>query len=139
MLFRSPPELRQQLERIAQLVEAFNMPLLAMDGYEADDVIGTVAPQAEAQNIDVRIVTGDRDILQLLTEHVTVQLPRKGEADVVYDVAKFREEYQLEPWQLVEWKGLVGDTSDNIPGVKGIGDKTATKLLQDYEIGRAHV
>ncbi|MBA3874841.1 MAG: DNA polymerase I, partial [Anaerolineae bacterium] len=130
---KMPPELRLQLERIAQLVEAFNMPLLAMEGYEADDVIGTVAPQAEAHNVDIRIVTGDRDILQLLTEHVTVQLPRKGEADAVYDVARFREEYQLEPWQLVEWKGLVGDTSDNIPGVKGIGDKTATKLLQDYE------
>ncbi len=130
---KMPGELRQQLERIAQLVEAFNMPLLAMDGYEADDVIGTIAPQAEAQGVDVRIVTGDRDILQLLTEHVTVQLPKKGEADVVFDVAKFREEYQLEPWQLVEWKGLVGDTSDNIPGVKGIGDKTATKLLQDYQ------
>ncbi len=130
---KMPGELRQQLERIAQLVEAFNMPLLAMDGYEADDVIGTIAPQAEAQGADVRIVTGDRDILQLLNEHVTVQLPKKGEADVVFDVAKFREEYQLEPWQLVEWKGLVGDTSDNIPGVKGIGDKTATKLLQEYQ------
>jgi DNA polymerase-1 len=126
-------ELRQQLERISQLVEAFNMPLLAMEGYEADDVIGTVAPQAEAQGVDVRIVTGDRDILQLLTDHVTVQLPRKQQADIVFDVAMFREEYQLEPWQLVEWKGLVGDTSDNIPGVKGIGDKTATKLLQDYQ------
>lgn len=130
---KMPDELRTQMERIKQLVEAFNMPLLAMDGYEADDVIGTIAPQAEAQGVNVRIVTGDRDILQLLTEHITVQLPRKGEADVVFDVAKFHEEYQLEPWQLVEWKGLVGDTSDNIPGVKGIGDKTATKLLQDYQ------
>ncbi len=130
---KMPVELRTQMERITQLVEAFNMPLLAMEGYEADDVIGTIAPQAEAQNVDIRIVTGDRDILQLLTEHVSVQLPRKGEADVVYDVAKFREEYELEPWQLVEWKGLVGDTSDNIPGVKGIGNKTATKLLQDYQ------
>ncbi|MBI1278163.1 MAG: DNA polymerase I [Anaerolineaceae bacterium] len=130
---KMPGELRQQLERISQLVEAFNMPLLAMDGFEADDVIGTIAPQAEALGIDVRIVTGDRDILQLLTDHVTVQLPKKGEADMVFDVEKFREDYQLEPWQLVEWKGLVGDTSDNIPGVKGIGDKTATKLLQDYQ------
>jgi len=130
---KMPGELLTQIDRIAQLVEAFNMPLLAMDGYEADDVIGSVAPQAEAQGVDIRVVTGDRDILQLLTDHVTVQLPRKGEADVVFDVAKFREEYQLEPWQLVEWKGLVGDTSDNIPGVKGIGDKGATKLLQQYQ------
>ncbi|MEZ4671499.1 MAG: DNA polymerase I [Anaerolineae bacterium] len=130
---KMPGELRTQIERIEQLVEAFNMPRLAMDGYEADDVIGTIAPQAEAKGVNVRIVTGDRDILQLLTEHITVQLPRRGEADVVFDVAAFREEYGLEPWQLVEWKGLVGDTSDNIPGVKGIGDKTATKLLQEYE------
>lgn len=129
---KMPGELRTQMDRIAQLVEAFNMPLLAMDGYEADDVIGTIAPQAEAQDLDIRIVTGDRDILQLLTDHVTVQLPKKGEPDIVFDVAKFREEYGLEPWQLVELKGLVGDTSDNIPGVKGIGDKTATKLLQEY-------
>ncbi len=130
---KMPGELRTQIDRIAQLVEVFNMPLLAMDGYEADDVIGSVAPQAEAQGVDIRVVTGDRDILQLLTDHVTVQLPRKGEPDVIFDVAKFREEYQLEPWQLVEWKGLVGDTSDNIPGVKGIGDKGATKLLQQYQ------
>lgn len=130
---KMPGELRVQLDRIEQLVAAFNMPLLAMEGFEADDVIGTVAPQAEAKGANIRIVTGDRDILQLLTEHITVQLPRKGEADVVFDVAKFREEYGLEPWQLVEWKGLVGDNSDNIPGVKGIGDKTATKLLQEYK------
>src|SRR6266496_2793923 len=70
---KMPIELHQQLERITQLVEAFNMPLLAMDGYEADDVIGTIVPQAEAEGVDVRIVTGDRDILQLLTEHTTVQ------------------------------------------------------------------
>lgn len=130
---KMPGELLTQIDRIKQLVEAFNMPRLEMDGYEADDVIGSIAPQAEAQGVDMRVVTGDRDILQLLSEHVTVQLPRKGEADVVYDVAKFREEYGLEPWQLVEWKGLVGDTSDNIPGVKGIGDKGATKLLQQYQ------
>lgn len=130
---KMPGELQSQMERIFQLVEAFNMPQLAVEGYEADDVIGTIAPQAEAAGVNVRIVTGDRDILQLLTDHVSVQLPRKGEADVVFDVAKFSEEYGLEPWQLVELKGLVGDTSDNIPGVKGIGDKTATKLLQEYQ------
>lgn len=130
---KMPGELQTQMERIFQLVEAFNMPQLAVEGYEADDVIGTIAPQAEVAGVDVRIVTGDRDILQLLTDHVSVQLPRKGEADVVFDVAKFREEYGLEPWQLIELKGLVGDTSDNIPGVKGIGEKTATKLLQEYQ------
>ncbi len=95
-------------------------------------MIGSVVGQAEAQGADIRVVTGDRDILQLLSEHVTVQIPRRNEADVVYDVAMFMEEYGLEPWQLVDWKGLVGDTSDNIPGVRGIGSKTATKLLQEY-------
>jgi DNA polymerase-1 len=131
---KMPGELATQLERIQQLVEAFNMPILALEGYEADDVIGTIVKQAEAQDVNIRIVTGDRDILQLLTEHVTVQIPKKGEADVVFDLAKFHEEYEgLEPWQLVELKALMGDTSDNIPGVKGVGDKTATTLLQTYQ------
>jgi DNA polymerase I len=129
---KMPSELVTQMKRINELVEAFNMPILAKKGYEADDVIGTVVPQAEAQGVQIRIVTGDRDILQLLTEHTTVQLPRKGEADVVFDVPKFKEEYGLEPWQLVELKALIGDTSDNIPGVKGVGEKTATKYLQQY-------
>lgn len=130
---KMPAELSSQLDRIVELVQAFNMPVLSKEGYEADDVIGTVVGSIEAQGVDVRIVTGDRDILQLLTDHITVQLPRRNEADIVFDMAMFREEYGLEPWQLVDWKGLVGDTSDNIPGVKGIGDKTATKLLQDYQ------
>ena len=130
---KMPSELRSQLDWIVRLVEAFNMPTLMMEDCEADDMIGSVVGQAEEQGVDVRIVTGDRDILQLLSDHITVQLPRRNEADVVFDVAKFREEYGLEPWQLVDWKGLVGDTSDNIPGVRGIGDKTATKLLQDYQ------
>jgi DNA polymerase-1 len=128
-----PDDLRPQLDRIQTLVAAFNMPILALDGYEADDVIGTTAPQAEAQGVDVQIVTGDRDLLQLLTDSIHVQLPRRNENDVVYDVALFREEYGLEPLQLIELKALVGDTSDNIPGVKGVGDKTATTLLQQYQ------
>jgi DNA polymerase I len=129
---KMPDELRVQLDRIAQVVQAFNMPVLQLEGYEADDVIGTVALQAEAQGVDIRIVTGDRDILQLLTEHVSVQLPRRNEADVVYNVALFKEEWGIDPLQLIDWKGLVGDTSDNIPGVRGIGEKTATKLLQEF-------
>ncbi len=127
---KMPGELVTQMQRITQLVEAFNMPLLALEGYEADDVIGSVI--AQAPDVNIRIVTGDRDILQLLSEQVTVQLPRKGEADVVFDVEKFRAEYELEPWQLVELKGLAGDSSDNIPGVRGIGEKTATDLLKKY-------
>lgn len=130
---KMPDDLVIQIERIYQVVAAFNMPIMALDGYEADDVIGTVVKQAEEMGLNTRIITGDRDILQLLTPHVTVQLPKRGEQDVVFDVDMFRQEYELEPWQLVELKGLMGDNSDNIPGVKGIGQKTATALLKQYQ------
>ncbi len=131
---KMPDDLRIQLDRIRELVTAFNIPILELDGYEADDVIGSVAPQAEAQGVDVRIITGDRDMLQLLSEHTTVQLPakRQGNGPELWDVTRFRAEYGLEPAQLVELKGLMGDTSDNIPGVKGVGEKTATKLISEY-------
>lgn len=135
---KMPDELRDQIERISQIVTAFNIPILAVETYEADDVIGTIVGQAEDAGVDVRIITGDRDLLQLLTPHITVQLPNRSKtgdgADVVYDEALYREKYQLEhPWQLVDFKALVGDASDNIPGVKGIGDKTAINLLAQYE------
>ncbi len=131
---KMPDDLRPQLDRIQEVVAAFNIPVLALDGYEADDIIGTVVQLAEEQGVASRIITGDKDILQLLTPHVDVQLPRRGQNDVVYDVVMFQEEYGgLNPWQLVELKGLMGDSSDNIPGVKGIGQKTGIKLLQDYE------
>jgi DNA polymerase-1 len=131
---KMPDELSVQLDWIQTLVRAFNMPILALEGYEADDVIGTVTQQAVAEGVDVRIITGDRDLLQLLTEHVTVQLPaRDGTPDVVYDIARFRERFQLEPPQLIDLKALMGDSSDNIPGVKGIGEKTAQKLLDEFK------
>lgn len=131
---KMPDELSVQMARIQQLVQAFNIPVLACDGYEADDVIGTVARQAVARGVDVRIVTGDRDLLQLLNTHVTVQLPsRKSGPDEVYDEARFVERFGLRPDQLVDKKALEGDTSDNIPGVKGIGEKTAVNLLTQYD------
>jgi len=131
---KMPDELSVQLDWIQALVRAFNMPILALEGYEADDVIGTVTQQAVAEGVDVRVITGDRDLLQLLTEHVTVQLPaRDGTPDVVYDIARFRERFQLEPPQLIDLKALMGDSSDNIPGVKGIGEKTAQKLLDEFK------
>jgi DNA polymerase I len=122
-----------QMERIYELVSVFNIPLLALDGYEADDIIGTVATQAQALDVDTHIITGDRDILQLLNEHVTVQLPDfKAGKDVTWDVAAFHAKWGFAPAALVDYKALVGDTSDNIPGVKGVGEKTATELLKQY-------
>ncbi len=129
---RMEDDLRRQITRIVEVVQAFNMPVMALEGYEADDVIGTAAAQAETQGVHTHIVTGDRDMLQLLTPHVTVQLPSRAGPDEVYDEARFREKFGLEPHQLVDLKALMGDASDNIPGVKGVGDKTATTLLQTY-------
>ncbi len=135
-----PDDLTRQMTRIYKLVQCFNVPILMVNGYEADDVIGTISAQAEAQDVDVRIVSGDGDILQLLSPRTSVQLRvRRKEAsgkfvvrDIIYDEDAFRREYGFEPPQLIEYKALKGDTSDNIPGVPGIGDKTATQLVQDY-------
>lgn len=129
---KMPDDLRVQLDRINEIVRAFNIPVLALEGYEADDIIGTVTSQAVEQGVQVHVITGDRDLLQLLQEHVVVQLPTFKGTDEVFDVQRFIEKYGINPPQLVDYKALVGDTSDNIPGVKGIGEKSAAKLLQDY-------
>lgn len=129
---KMPEDLSSQIDRIKDLVEAFNIPRLTMPNMEADDILGTISRQAVEQGLDVHIATGDRDILQLLGPHVRVQLPQRGGADIVMDVAAFRNKYGLEPNQLIDLKALMGDSSDNIPGVKGVGEKSATKLLQEY-------
>ncbi|MCY3780547.1 MAG: DNA polymerase I [Chloroflexi bacterium] len=129
---KMPDDLRSQLDRIRELVEAFNIPCLTMPNMEADDVLGTISRQAVEQGLDVHIATGDRDILQLLGPHVRVQLPQRGGPDVVMDVSAFREKYDIEPSQLVDLKALMGDSSDNIPGVAGVGEKSATKLLKEF-------
>ncbi len=129
---KMPEDLSAQIDRIKDLVAAFNVPRLTMANMEADDILGTISRQAVEQGLDVHIATGDRDILQLLGPHVRVQLPQRGGPDVVMDVAAFRDKYALEPSQLIDLKALMGDSSDNIPGVKGVGEKSATKLLQDY-------
>lgn len=129
-----PDDLAAQFDDIEAMVRAFNIPVLALDGYEADDVIGTIAKQAEEQGCQVRIITGDRDLLQLLNEHTIVQIPgKKGEEDKIWTLGNFGEGYEgLRASQLIEYKGLKGDSSDNIPGVLGIGDKTATRLLLQF-------
>ncbi len=129
----TPEALHHQVERIKEVVEAFNIPIFTLEGYEADDVIGTLARQAEAQGVHVLIVTGDTDAFQLITPHVRVMTSGRRFSDVIiYDEERVRERYGLSPQQLVDYKALIGDKSDNIPGVPGVGPKTATKLLQQY-------
>jgi len=130
----TPEELVPQLARIEALVRAFNIPILAAEGYEADDMIGAIVGQAEAQGVNVLIITGDRDLLQLISPLTRVQLPNfgRGGEDIIYDEAAFVDKYKFRPDQLVDFKALKGDSSDNIPGVAGIGDKGATDLLLKY-------
>nr|MBC7244342.1 DNA polymerase I [Chloroflexota bacterium] len=128
-----PDDLRVQLDRVRDVVEAFNLPSTTMEGYEADDILATLAQKAVEQGLDVVIVTGDTDTFQLIGPHVKVLLSGRKFTDAkMYDEAAIRERYRLEPEQLVDFKGLKGDTSDNIPGVPGVGDVTATQLLQQF-------
>jgi DNA polymerase-1 len=130
---RMPDELRTQVERIKQVVEALNIPIFTAEGYEADDVLATLARQASARGVDTLIVTGDRDILQAVDDHISVLTSgRKFSDTIIYDPATVQEKYGLRPDQLVDLKALLGDKSDNIPGVRGIGEKGATDLLQKY-------
>ncbi|MBP6015674.1 MAG: DNA polymerase I [Candidatus Promineofilum sp.] len=130
---KMPDELSVQIERIKEVVRALNIPILELEGYEADDVLGTVAAQMHDQ-VPVHIITGDRDLLQLVDDNTRVELParRSGAGSEVYDAAGVVEYLGVRPDQVVDYKALVGDVSDNIPGVKGIGDKTAVKLLAEY-------
>jgi len=129
----APAEVVRQMPWCRQIVEAMNMPIVEVPGFEADDVIGTLSRKAEAAGLDVLILTGDLDALQLVTEHVRVYASRRGITDtIVYDLDRVRERYGFEPPLVVDFKALRGDTSDNIPGVPGIGDKTAMQLVQEY-------
>lgn len=131
---RMPDELRSQIERIQEVVEAFNIPIFTAEGYEADDVLATLARQAAAQGVSTLIVTGDRDLLQTVTERIHVLTSGRRFSDVIlYDPARVRERYDLAPSQLIDLKAMVGDKSDNIPGVYGVGEKGATKLLHEWD------
>ncbi|MGH2495679.1 MAG: DNA polymerase I [Ktedonobacteraceae bacterium] len=128
-----PDIMRSQFARIREIVEAFGIPIYEKDGFEADDVIGTLSVQATQQGVDTVILTGDMDTLQLVNDHVRVKVAKRGINDVTdYGVPQVMDRYGLPPEKLPDFKGLVGDTSDNIPGVPGIGPKTATKLLVEY-------
>jgi DNA polymerase-1 len=133
---KAPDELYAQIGRVKEVVEAFNIPIYEKSGFEADDVLGTMVFQSEnsQEKIENVIVTGDLDTLQLVSAKTKVYALRKGMSDtVIYDEAGVVERYGLKPNQMIDYKGLRGDQSDNIPGVKGIGEKTATELLQKYE------
>ncbi|MCS7001307.1 MAG: DNA polymerase I [Dehalococcoidia bacterium] len=128
-----PDDLRAQFGRVHELVRAFDIPIYEVPGYEADDILGTLSRAAAAQGIDCVIVTGDQDTFQLINDHVSVLTTRKGFSDtVLYDTASIRERFGILPRQIPDLKALTGDTSDNIKGVPGVGEKTAAKLLQRY-------
>ncbi len=129
----APDDLYAQIPRVKDLVRAFNIPIHELPGFEADDIIGTLAKQSETEDIDVIIVTGDSDELQLVTPRVKVFMLRKGIKDIaLYDEAAVIAKYGFGPSLIPDYKGLAGDTSDNIPGVAGVGAKTATTLLQEF-------
>jgi DNA polymerase I len=128
-----PEDLRPQLEMVREVLGAFSIPIHGIEGFEADDLIGTFSRIAEERGHSVTIVSGDLDCLQLVSESVEALVPRRGITDTfVYGPDQVRQRYGFEPPQLIDFKALRGDTSDNIPGVPGVGDKTAAKLVQDF-------
>jgi DNA polymerase-1 len=130
----TPDELRSQFPLVKELLEAYRVPIFEQEGYEADDLLGTLARKAEAEGFSVLIVSGDRDVLQLVSPRVTVLFTRRGISELeVMDAGAVEEYLGVPPEQVADYKGLVGDQSDNIPGVPGIGPKTATKLLKEFE------
>jgi len=127
----TPDELRSQFALVRQILATYAIPIVELDGEEADDVIATLAAQAERAQQRVEVVTGDLDLLQIVDERTTVLTTRRGITDMGrYDIAAVRERYDLEPLQLPDYRGLKGDPSDNLPGIPGVGEKTAIKLVK---------
>ena len=130
---RMPDDLRPQIQTTKEILEALGIPIFEVDGYEADDVLGTMARAAAAEGFDVLIVTGDLDVLQLIDTNIKVMVTSRGITETtVYDREKFQSRFGFDPARLPDYKGLKGDTTDNIPGVPGIGDKTAGQLIQEF-------
>ena len=129
----TPPELIPQMERVRELLEAFSIPIYELAGFEADDIAGTIAAKTAADDIETWIATLDSDLIQLIEPNVNLFMFRPYQRDTVkYDESKATERYGFSPRFMIDYKALRGDTSDNIPGVKGIGEKTATKLIQEF-------
>lgn len=128
-----PAELVMQMPLIKEVLRGMNIRILELEGYEADDIIGTVARTAEIYGIEPLIITGDKDALQLVTENTKVLITKRGITDFeIYDPEKMKERYGLTPAQFIDLKGLMGDSSDNIPGIPGVGEKTGIKLLEQF-------
>lgn len=127
----TPDELIQQVPKIKAFLKAMNIPIYEMEGYEADDVLATLAKKAEQQGMKTVIVSSDKDLLQLVSENIVTLSERMGHK-VVYTPEKVKEKYGITPAQMQDFLGLVGDSSDNIPGIQGIGPKTASKLLEEF-------
>ncbi len=131
---KMPDDLRVQIERIRNLVDTFNIPRAELNGYEADDVLGSLANWAVEKGLAVKIITGDRDLLQRVNDRITVSLPGKSLSDAKdYFREDVKESMGVWPEQVVDFKAIIGDRSDNIPGVYGVGKKTAVKLLEEYQ------
>ena len=137
-----PEELREQVPIMKEVLSAMGVPLLMKEGYEADDLLGTIAGQAERAGLEVSIVSGDRDLLQLATDKVQIRIPktkRTGTEIENYYAADVKEKYLVTPTEFVDVKALMGDASDNIPGIPGVGEKTATKIISEFgSIENAH-
>lgn len=140
-----PSELREQVPMLKEVLRAMDIELVEKAGYEADDILGTLAERCEKKGMEVTVVSGDRDILQLASDRIMIRMPKtvRGKTTIEnYHAKEVLERYQVEPKQIIELKALMGDTSDNIPGIPGVGEKTATKLIVEYgsiENAYAHV
>lgn len=130
-----PPELSEQVPLIKEMLQAMNIAIITMSGYEADDIIGTLSKKYQREGFDVTVVSGDRDLLQLSDEHIKITLPKtsKGQTTVTeYYPEDVKRDYGVTPLEIIELKALMGDTSDNIPGLPGVGEKTATAIISEY-------
>lgn len=130
---KAPPTLFEQMPLVRKMSQAMGIPIFEVDGFEADDIIGTLAKKAEEKGFNVEIVTGDLDTLQIIDDKIKVLTTRKGISDIViYDGEEVKKRFGITPEQVIDFKALKGDASDNIPGIKGIGEKTASDLLQKF-------
>ena len=130
---KMPDEMREQLPYLWQLMEAMRIPTMESPGFEADDIIGTLAKKGEAEGFDIYIVSGDKDFMQLVNDHIYLYSPSGRQAELkIYDRHGVEEKWGVQPEKIIDLLGLMGDSSDNVPGVTGVGEKTAVKLLKEY-------